>query len=126
MQLNKSVQYGLLALKSLRFDPKLPPVACSTICAAAKMPDRFVLQVLRKLVSAGIISSARGVNGGYRLAKLPHLITVASVVEALEGPIKAGTLDAMPNGSGKKLGRVLDGVARDTRKALESITLADL
>lgn len=46
-----------------------------------------VAKLLRQLARGGLVESARGVHGGYRLARAPSAITVADVIAALEGPI---------------------------------------
>lgn len=58
----------------------------SQISAETKVPQRFALKILRKLVSAGIAKSYRGASGGYVLAKNPEEITLRQVIEAIEGP----------------------------------------
>lgn len=47
---------------------------------------RFSLKILRKLVSAGLICSFKGTQGGYELAKKPSEITLNDVIETIEGP----------------------------------------
>lgn len=49
-------------------------------------PD-YVVQIMMKLRTAGLVVSHRGVNGGFALAKAPDRITVTDVLEAVEGPI---------------------------------------
>ncbi len=51
------------------------------ICATTKMPDRYVLQLLRSLANAGILVSARGVASGYKLAEPGNKITLLEIVE---------------------------------------------
>ncbi|MEG0540760.1 MAG: Rrf2 family transcriptional regulator [Angelakisella sp.] len=46
---------------------------------------RFSLKILRKLVSGGVIKSYKGTKGGYELAKEPGQITLADVIETVEG-----------------------------------------
>ncbi len=46
---------------------------------------RFSLKILRKLVADGIIISYKGTKGGYELAKSPDQISVADVIETVEG-----------------------------------------
>ncbi|MBU6199848.1 MAG: SUF system Fe-S cluster assembly regulator [Xanthomonadaceae bacterium] len=46
-----------------------------------------VSKLLKQLVQAGLVESFRGVNGGYRLARLPAQISIADIVIAMEGPI---------------------------------------
>ena len=47
---------------------------------------RFALKILRKLVANGIICSYKGTLGGYEIARLPHLINLNEIMEAIEGP----------------------------------------
>ncbi|MFT3951653.1 MAG: Rrf2 family transcriptional regulator [Oscillospiraceae bacterium] len=46
---------------------------------------RFSLKILRKLVNAGFITSFKGTQGGYTIAKSPFDITLCDVIEAIEG-----------------------------------------
>lgn len=46
-----------------------------------------VRKLLKALARASLVDSARGVKGGYRLARAPEDINVAQVITALEGPI---------------------------------------
>ena len=47
---------------------------------------RFSLKILRKLVSAGIIKSYKGTQGGYEIARPLEEITLNDVIETVEGP----------------------------------------
>jgi Rrf2 family protein len=47
----------------------------------------MVSKILKQMARAGIIGSHRGVNGGYSLSKPVEEISVANLIEALEGPI---------------------------------------
>jgi len=51
------------------------------------IPQPTVSKVLKILAREGLLSSQRGVNGGYRLAREPETITVADMIAALDGPI---------------------------------------
>lgn len=46
-----------------------------------------VSKLLKQLAHAQLVESFRGVNGGYRLARVPELISIADIVIAMEGPI---------------------------------------
>jgi Rrf2 family protein len=46
------------------------------------------MNILKELVKGGLVRSTRGVQGGYTLATSPQDITVARVVESIEGPVK--------------------------------------
>src|SRR4051812_41182482 len=51
------------------------------------LPLPTVQKLVSKLSAAGLIESARGTGGGFRLSRPPAAITVADIVEAIEGPI---------------------------------------
>lgn len=51
------------------------------------LPLPTVQKLVSRLSSAGLIESARGTGGGFRLARPPAAITLADIVEAVEGPI---------------------------------------
>src|ERR1041384_2063148 len=51
------------------------------------IPKRFLEQILNDLKSAGMVRSKRGIAGGYRLARKPEEITIASVVRHIEGAL---------------------------------------
>ncbi|MBE6704086.1 MAG: Rrf2 family transcriptional regulator [Ruminococcaceae bacterium] len=63
-------------------------MGAAAIGEAACIPKPTALKVLRMLKDKGLIHSTIGVNGGYRLAKAPGEITLASVIEAIEGRIE--------------------------------------
>ena len=51
------------------------------------VPQPTVAKLLKRLLRAHLLASARGVGGGYSLALAPHAISVADVVGAIEGPL---------------------------------------
>lgn len=60
---------------------------CSSaqIASQTPVPPATVSKILKLLNEAGLVNSARGVNGGYRLARLPNTISVADIVTAIDG-----------------------------------------
>ncbi len=51
-------------------------------------PTSLVMNVLKQLAAEGYIESVRGAHGGYRLARDPEAISLADLVEAVEGPVR--------------------------------------
>jgi Rrf2 family protein len=104
-------------------------VASHHIAKARGIPERFLLKVLKPLVSAQILHSIKGPNGGYRLARPAGDLTMLEVVEAVDGPIR-GSAPLNHNGTGSPLGKRLEQVttqvADQTRKQLSRIKVADL
>jgi len=59
-----------------------------TISDIVKVPVRFTLKILRKLLQCGLVSSIKGAGGGYILKKQPSEISLKDVIEAVNGPIQ--------------------------------------
>ncbi|QQR89828.1 MAG: SUF system Fe-S cluster assembly regulator [Myxococcales bacterium] len=98
---------------------------------STKIPSPTVSKVLKQLVRAGIFSSERGVNGGYRMNGMPAEVSIAEIIEAMEGPI-ALTECSIP--SENPCDRQSDGGAHTNWalintavfKALSTVSLADM
>lgn len=92
------------------------------------MPERFLLQILRNLVTHGILRSTRGVEGGYALVRPADQISLLELIEAIEGPydstVELG--EGLSEVSQEKLRSALDEVTTTTRNQLEAIKLSQL
>jgi len=93
------------------------------------MPERFLLQILRVLVTHGILKSTRGVEGGYSLSRPPEDISLLDVIEAIDGPLEAAG-EVPPAESAddvqQRLQTALRQVTDTSRKQLEAIKLSQL
>ena len=79
------VQYACLAVLELAKHAGSPrPTRIEEIAAEQGIPKQFLVHILLQLKQKGILASARGVGGGYALAKAPSGITVGDVVRAVE------------------------------------------
>lgn len=128
MRISRTVAYALQATLQLAQADPHKPVPCSRLAAKGKMPERFLLQILRNLVAHGILESTRGVDGGYVLERCPEDISLLEVIEAIDGPL-ASTLPVggrMPSESKSKLNRALTEVTELARKELQAVKLAHL
>jgi len=96
------------------------------------LPQPYLEQILLALKGAGLVSSKRGVGGGYVLKRQPESITLADVVRAVDGPITLGDFgEPHAEGACDHEGQcVLLAVWRDVgdrmRTELERYTLADI
>jgi Rrf2 family protein len=127
MKLSRTVAYAIQATLQLAQSNSDNPVPCSQLAAEGHMPERFLLQILRHLVTHGILHSTRGVEGGYTLERKPDDISLLDVIEAIEGPLTS----ALPAADGSaayegKLRKALDEITCTVRKHLEAIKLSDL
>jgi Rrf2 family transcriptional regulator, cysteine metabolism repressor len=106
--------YAVLALAELARSAGPEPVPIGELARKRDVPVQFLEQLFAVLRRAGIISSQRGVKGGYRFAREPASVSVLEVVELLDGP----------------LGRDAEGVFADAaeaaRNALKDTTIADV
>lgn len=128
MKLSRAATYGIISAAHLANAPSGEITSNATICEAYQMPDRFVLQVMRSLVTAGIVQSTRGVFGGYKLARPANKITLLEIVEAIDGPIGGGVVDfaGLAKDSIAAVERMMTAIGADARKRLAAVTLADL
>jgi Rrf2 family protein len=127
MKLSRTVAYAVRATLQLAKSESTESVPCSQLAANGQMPERFLLQILRNLVTHGILRSTRGVDGGYSLVRPADQISLLEVIEAIEGPYETeGALnEAMPESS-EKLKTALEEVTETTRNQLEAIKLSQL
>jgi Rrf2 family transcriptional regulator, cysteine metabolism repressor len=88
MKLSRTVTYAIQATVELGAAGPGAIVPSRKLAEAGRIPDRFLLQILRNLVSHGILQSTRGVVGGYALARGLDRISLLDIVEAIEGPVK--------------------------------------
>src|SRR3974377_1222381 len=65
------------------------PVCLAEIAARQELSQAYLEQLFGKLRRAGLVDSARGPGGGYRLARPSDSVTVADIIGAVEEPIRA-------------------------------------
>lgn len=129
MKLSRTVSYAVRATLQLAQDGSSSPVPCSKLASEGEMPERFLLQILRVLVTHGILKSTRGVEGGYSLSRSPEAISLLEVIEAIDGPLEAtGETPAAdePVDVQQLLQTALRQVTSTARKQLEAIKLSQL
>jgi Rrf2 family protein len=128
MKLSRTVAYALQATLQLAQTGNHVPVPCSRLATEGKMPGRFLLQILRNLVAHGILSSTRGVDGGYALDRAPEEISLLEIIEAIDGPITPviPAAQGLLAGSKAKLEGALTSITEAARKDLQAISLAHL
>jgi FeS assembly SUF system regulator len=86
IRLSKLADYGIVIATHLARHPGRQQTA-TDIAMATSVPQPMTSKVLKLLTRADLLVSHRGVHGGYSLARESVLISVAAVVEALDGPI---------------------------------------
>ncbi len=106
--------YAVLALAELGRSASTEPVPIGELARKREVPVQFLEQLFAALRRAGVISSQRGVKGGYRFAREPSTVTVLEIVELLDGPL------------GHDSEGVFADAAEAARKVLAQTTIADV
>jgi|SRR5208283_1582033 len=86
LQISRKIEYGLRAMVCLAAQAPGVLVSFREIARKMDVPEDFLAKILKTLVGRGLVTSARGAHGGYRLTKAPREITFLDVIEAVEGP----------------------------------------
>lgn len=88
LKLTKKVDYGLLAIAYIAGNQGDRVVNTKEIAESYSIPLELLAKILQRLVKVGLIASLSGPKGGYTLSISPSEITVAQIINALEGDIK--------------------------------------
>ena len=80
-------EYGIRVMAHLAASDDPEPVALGTIAEAEGLPLAYLEHLVQRLRRAALVDSRRGAHGGYSLARPAEAITMAEVVQALEGQI---------------------------------------
>lgn len=132
MKVSSKGDYGLRALVDMTMHATIgQPVQVKDIARRQHMPEEYLGQLMVTLRRAGLVTSVRGASGGYLLARAPETITVADVLEILEGPLAIvdGLLkkpDRGAAGPGQALREVWWDATQAALQVLRGTTLRDL
>lgn len=86
LRLSKKADYALMAMKHLATRTDAGSASAREIAEAYDIPIELMAKVLQRLVRRGLLSSHQGTRGGYRLARGPAAISVADIIQAIDGP----------------------------------------
>ncbi len=137
MKISALEEYGLRCLVQLARARAEPggDVTLSTRQIAAKesLSAEYTAQILAALRRAGLVTSVRGVHGGFRLAHPSPAISVGRLFKALDGSIDegicdhyTGTQDTCTHASGCNVAPIWTELARRIYGFLDGVTLADI
>src|SRR5439155_263371 len=87
MMFSTKAEYGIRVLVELAGRDGEHPVPLAEIAEANGLPLAYLEHLVARLRKAGLVESRRGARGGYLLARPADEITMAEVVEALDGSI---------------------------------------
>lgn len=133
IRMTKQTDYGFVLLSHLASlaaetegGANAPDLAADT-----RLPLPMVSKILKLLVRHGLLTSHRGVKGGYALARPAVAITAAEILKALEGPVALTVcIEGSPGECDREHFCTVRGpwqkINREIFTALEGVTLADL
>ncbi|MCY7334631.1 MAG: Rrf2 family transcriptional regulator [Chamaesiphon sp.] len=129
MELSSRLEYALVALLEIaKHQAQGKPLKVNEIAASQSLPERYLDQIFTSLKRQGILSSQRGMKGGYLLARELWQITLLDVVVAIEGsgdrkkvaPTSSNTLEKTV------IVQTFEGIKDSVDDLLKSYTLQDL
>jgi Rrf2 family protein len=135
MKLSKKAEYALRALMAMGRGGVGRTFSIQEISTSERIPLKFLEQILLQLKNSGILRSKRGVGGGYQLARPVARISLAEVVEIIDGPadlmscaVHVGRTSACECGvtGGCALGRAFARLRDQIQSTLTSTSLGDI
>jgi len=139
IHLSTKSEYAIKALVRLALAGGRDPVQARDIAAFTGIPPKFLEQVMHDLRQGGLVESRRGKGGGYVLARDPHALSFAAVIDLIDGP-RSGPGGRRPGAGGSDGGKgrmrggdqaevlvapVWRAVRECTRAVLASATIAE-
>ncbi len=130
LRMTKQADYGIVLMSYLANQPERP-FSAPDLAVETQLPLPTVSKVLKHLCREGLLSSHRGVKGGYSLSQDPRQITVAAMIAALDGPIAfTECIEDTPGSCSQEdnchLRANWQRINQSVTQALEDISLFDL
>lgn len=129
LRISKLTDYGTVLLAHLARNP-------NDVCSAADISARTGIalptssKLLKSLARSGLVSSTRGANGGYQLARGPGDISAADIIDALDGPVSITECSASDSHceieEACSVGNAWQRINIAIRNALQDVSLVDL
>lgn len=130
IRLTNLADYAVVVMAAAAREPDVK-LSAARVAELTMIPAPTVAKLMGTLARAGLLTASRGVAGGFTLARAPAAISVAEIVEAVDGPI------ALTNCAGSDINDcVMEGhcairghwapINLAVRGALAAVTLADL
>jgi len=129
LRLSKLTDYGTVLLAHLAANRE-SVCSAADVATATGIAVPTVSKLLKSLGRNGLVTSTRGANGGYRLARDPRDISAADIIDALEGPVsitECSASDSQCEHEGVcSVGGAWQRVNVAIRRALDDVSLNDL
>jgi len=87
LRLSTKGQYGVRAMFEIAKGYPDNPVSIKQISERQDVSEAYITQILNKLMKSGLLKSVKGPGGGYLLSRSPEHMTIAEILNELEGPL---------------------------------------
>jgi Rrf2 family protein len=130
LRLSKKADYALMAMKHLAQKRYAASASAREIAEQYDIPIELMAKVLQRLVRTGLLTSQQGTRGGYTLSRSSSTVSVADVIQAIDGPFTV-TACSTENKDCDQFGKcsVRDPLWRIREKiveALGTVTIAEM
>ena len=131
LRLSKKADYALMAMKHLALRGDRGSSSAREIAEQYDIPIELMAKVLQRLVRRALLASHQGTRGGYQLARPPRQITVADVIQAIDGPVTVTACSSTDDGQCEQFSKcnVRDPLWRVRERILRALgecTIAEL
>ncbi|HEY1858785.1 MAG TPA: Rrf2 family transcriptional regulator [Gemmataceae bacterium] len=130
MRISAKAEYACIAMLQLAAHYReVIPVRIKAIADAHGIPQRFLVQILLQLKTAGLVVSVRGAAGGYQLARAPEQISLADIISAVtdRSPDSRSESITLASSSAVRAVRsVWHEMRAEEQRRLEELSLAEL
>jgi Rrf2 family iron-sulfur cluster assembly transcriptional regulator len=89
--LTHTAEYALRAMSSLALRGEEAPMRANELSESTAVPLAYLWKIMRRMVAAGLVVSAKGHGGGFRLARRPEAISYMDILEVVGYDAKAGS-----------------------------------
>ena len=129
LRISRLTDYATVLLATLAGEPQRVQTAAS-LAEQTHIAAPTVSKLLKQLQRAGLVTSTRGLHGGYQLARPAAQISAAAILDALEGPVALTDCSVGPGQceieESCRVGRVWQRLNLAIRRALYEVSLAQL
>ncbi len=131
LRLSKKADYALMAMKHMAVHGDRGSSSAREIAGQYDIPIELLAKVLQRLVRGGLLGSQQGTRGGYQLARTPDRISVADVIQVIDGPVAVTACSSFDDGACEQFSKcnVRDPLWRVRERILAALgecTIAEL
>ena len=130
MRLSTKSRYGTRAVLDIALHAQNGPVNLGDISARQEISRKYLGQIISQLLTADILESIRGPQGGYILGRSPKEITLGDIIRTLDGsfaPVRCVDKPSLCKRTEKCATREVWAKAKESMECLfDEVTVADL